>query len=274
MARRKSKRKNKDSEDFAAGIAVIVLPFVGLFFDGTRPIAIIVLLAIAAFFAIMFLWAGSIGKQAQSDLASATAKTERVVSEHLVTLANRRDALLRVDHYGVVEGKSWNKEVQHFIDKVVLPTLSEKEREVIVAGGINQFFQPLIEDRLSEFCASRTIADEIPLGTTPVEFEGMCAQVLRECGWQASTTSGSGDQGADVIGTREGIKFVLQCKLYSGAVGNKAVQEVIAAKSFYRANIAAVVTNAQFTPSAHQLANSSGIELVHFSDLRRVVESK
>lgn len=77
----------------------------------------------------------------------------------------------------------------------------------------------------------------------------------------------SGDQGADVIAQRNGTKVVVQCKMYSLPVGNKAVQEAIAAKQHYLADEAWVVTNNTYTKSAKQLAISSGVKLLHHNRL-------
>ncbi|MGH7209936.1 MAG: restriction endonuclease, partial [Acetobacteraceae bacterium] len=101
----------------------------------------------------------------------------------------------------------------------------------------------------------------------PIEFEGRCAEAMRFAGWAAQTTKGSGDQGVDVLATRDGIAVVLQCKKYNKSVGNRAVQEAFAAKAFANARYAAVVTNSQFTQSAHTLAASTGVKLLHFTDL-------
>jgi restriction system protein len=80
-------------------------------------------------------------------------------------------------------------------------------------------------------------------------------------------TQASGDQGVDVVANLAGLKVVLQCKKYSQPVGNAAVQEVIAGKAFEQAHAAAVVTNATFTPSAKQLATTTGVHLLHYSEL-------
>lgn len=103
----------------------------------------------------------------------------------------------------------------------------------------------------------------------PLEFERHCAEAMRLAGWAAETTKGSGDQGVDVVAERARIRVVLQCKRYSTSVGNKAVQEAFAAKTFARAQHAAVVTNSQFTPAARALAASTGVLLLHFTDLAR-----
>jgi restriction system protein len=80
-------------------------------------------------------------------------------------------------------------------------------------------------------------------------------------------TKGSGDQGIDIIATKDGVVVVLQCKRYSGSVGNKAVQEVLGGKEMIKANHAAVVTNSTYTKSARQLAANSGVMLIHFDQL-------
>ena len=95
----------------------------------------------------------------------------------------------------------------------------------------------------------------------------MCANTLKKNGWKTNLTPGSGDQGVDVIAKREGIRVVLQCKKYSSPVGNKAVQEVFSGKGFEDADFAAVVSNADYTAAARQLAQKNGVLLLHFDDL-------
>ena len=102
---------------------------------------------------------------------------------------------------------------------------------------------------------------------SPLEFERRCADYLKLSGWAADTTAGSGDQGVDVIAEKRGVRVVLQCKLYSRPVGNKAVQEALAGKMYAGATCAAVVTNARFTPSACNLADRTGVMLLHYTDL-------
>jgi restriction system protein len=102
------------------------------------------------------------------------------------------------------------------------------------------------------------------------EFEGHCALALNRNGWQAPVVGKSGDQGADVIAEREDLRVVIQCKKYSAPVGNAAVQEVFAAKAFQQATHAAVVSNAAFTKAAHELAATTGVMLLHVSELDRL----
>jgi len=101
----------------------------------------------------------------------------------------------------------------------------------------------------------------------PIHYEQFCALLARKCGWDANTTIGSGDQGADIVARKAGHTLVIQCKKYSKPVGNKAVQEVIAAREFTQADSAAVVSNSSYTKSAKALAHASQVHLWHHVDL-------
>lgn len=94
------------------------------------------------------------------------------------------------------------------------------------------------------------------------KFEHFCADVLKKNGFDKTTvTQDSGDQGIDIIAERDGVKYAFQCKCYSEAVGNHAVQEVYAGKTFYNCHVGIVLTNRDFTPSAIRLAEKNGILL-------------
>lgn len=94
------------------------------------------------------------------------------------------------------------------------------------------------------------------------EFERFCAQLLSKRGYEdVMVTQGSGDQGIDIIAYKDGIKYGIQCKCYSSAVGNKAVQEVFAGKAFYQCHVGIVITNNYFSDSAIALARQNGIVL-------------
>lgn len=243
-----------------------------LFNENTRWFGASVLGITVLGFGGMIFWAGrSECKEAAARLSlqkSARRKTQELVAAHLDTLANQRDVLVRADRYGVVNAQDWNKEVQHFADKVIRPKLTDEEAAAVAEFGMSTFFQDLIEDRVARHCETRPAPDRVPEGMTPLEFEGACAAILRALGWDASTTKGSGDQGADVIATKDGRCLVLQCKLYTGVVGNKSIQEVISARVFYKADLAAVVCNSAYTKSATMLATSSGVETLTYPELR------
>lgn len=98
-------------------------------------------------------------------------------------------------------------------------------------------------------------------------FESWVANALNGFGWQATVTVASGDQGIDVIAKRDGRKLGIQCKLYSSAIGNKAVQEAHAGKLFYDVDKVAVLSNSDFTRSAKDLAAATGVVLCSHHDI-------
>lgn len=96
---------------------------------------------------------------------------------------------------------------------------------------------------------------------TGSEFEEFVGVLFKKMGYASRVTQKSGDQGIDVIATRNGTKIGIQAKCYSNSVGNSAVQEAIAGKNFYKCDKALVVTNNYFTPAAIELAQTSDIIL-------------
>lgn len=95
------------------------------------------------------------------------------------------------------------------------------------------------------------------------QFEKYTANLLKKLGYSnIKVTSGSGDYGVDVLASKSGIKYAIQCKLYSNPVGNKAIQEIYSGKDFYKCDVAVVITNSTFTKAAIQLATSLNVTLI------------
>ena len=94
-------------------------------------------------------------------------------------------------------------------------------------------------------------------------YEQHVAQKMKWLGWLYVRQIGkSGDFGADITAYNFFMaKIVVQCKNYKGKVGVRAVQEVIAARQYYKAGRAAVATNSTFTRQAKQLAKKCNVEL-------------
>jgi restriction system protein len=133
------------------------------------------------------------------------------------------------------------------------------------AGGLDAIYGALAIriDTMIEEAAQRSISPELDIASRfisnpevfdprmePIDYEKHCALQLEKAGWATRLTATTGDQGADVIASRAGKAMVLQCKLYSSPVGNDAVQQVIAARQFQSADLAAVASNQSFTRSA------------------------
>lgn len=104
------------------------------------------------------------------------------------------------------------------------------------------------------------------------DFEKFLKDVFLRLGYHVALTQQTRDQGADLIIEKELVKIVVQAKFYGNTVGNKAVQEVIAAKSYYDADSCMVVTNNTFTSSAYELAKANRVRLVDGKELNSMIE--
>lgn len=106
------------------------------------------------------------------------------------------------------------------------------------------------------------------------DFEYFCAELLKKNGYtNVSITSGSGDQGIDVLATKDGIKFGFQCKRYDSSVGNYAVQEAYSGINYYNCHIGIVLTNNYFTQSAIELSNKLNIVLWNRDKLLELIKN-
>ncbi len=94
------------------------------------------------------------------------------------------------------------------------------------------------------------------------DFEYYCAQILRSNGFEdVQVTRGSGDFGADILASKDGVTYAVQCKCYDWPVGVPAVQEVFAGRAFYDRMVGAVMTNQTFTRPARTLADKLNVLL-------------
>lgn len=81
--------------------------------------------------------------------------------------------------------------------------------------------------------------------------ERAVARYLLAAGWQTVRVVGqTGDGGADVVGTINGVRWLVQVKNYRVAVGASVVEETESAAARYKAEVAVVVSAGGFTDSA------------------------
>lgn len=90
------------------------------------------------------------------------------------------------------------------------------------------------------------------------DFEIFLKELFIKMAYRVELTKSTGDQGVDLILSKNNEITVVQAKCYSSTVGNSAIQEVTAGRQHYNANKAIVVTNNYFTKSAIELAQSTG----------------
>lgn len=203
---------------------------------------------------------------------------DKEIRDQATALQIRRLQLVTTDAYGTIHLSKWAKEIGYFCNTRILSLLQ-------IEGLTDQW--PLLKARAEariEEIAQRTppgaVLNQKPLSDPrvfdpqmdPFDYERHCALLLEQAGWDARVTQASGDQGADIIATKGGRKIVVQCKLYSQPVGNKAVQEIYTAKQHQQADEAIVVSNAGYTIPARQLAATTGVHLLHHQELASFCE--
>lgn len=107
----------------------------------------------------------------------------------------------------------------------------------------------------------------------PYKYEEYIKALLMNEGFNAKRTKGSGDFGVDVIASRKGVTYAIQCKLYNHTVGAKAVQEIAVGRIHYGTDFAIVVSDNSYTNAAKSLAQSTGVILAHHNDLIHKIET-
>jgi restriction system protein len=190
-------------------------------------------------------------------------RSEFIITQHTPELIVRRRQLTTTSNYGLVDDSQWLQEVEFFIDEVIDKSGGEVRSSIEQLCTVRQ----MIDTATAGFASSRV---SFSPDMDPIEYEQMVADSLTDLGWDTRLTKVSGDQGIDVIAEMRGKRVVIQCKRYASSIGNSAVQEAFAGKSFEHADYAAVVTNAEYTRSARQLADTAHVILLHHDELSRL----
>ena len=108
-----------------------------------------------------------------------------------------------------------------------------------------------------------------------VSFEETCCQLLIQLGFDdCQMTQTSNDQGGDLVGGYKATRYVFQCKSHQKPVGNKAIQEAVAAKSIYGAARCGAISKGSFTSSASELARANYCLLFTYSDLKKALDGE
>ena len=84
-------------------------------------------------------------------------------------------------------------------------------------------------------------------------------------------TQGSGDHGIDILAEYHDVSYAIQCKCYTGNIGNSAVQQAYTGRNLYHKDIAVVLTNRYFTTQAIKEAESLGVKLWDREKLQELI---
>lgn len=105
-----------------------------------------------------------------------------------------------------------------------------------------------------------------------IAFEELACEILVANGFDlAENTPATGDFGVDILATKEGMTYAIQCKRYHEPIGIEAVQQVYAGRAYYECHVAVVLTNQTFTSHAQKLADKLGVVLWDRETLRELL---
>jgi restriction system protein len=101
---------------------------------------------------------------------------------------------------------------------------------------------------------------------TGLQFERLVAQLLTKIGLSVTSTKESGDGGIDLVAVSdqpffEG-KYIIQCKRWTGSVGEPIVRDLYGVVMSERANKGILVTTGSFTGQAEKFASHKPLELI------------
>lgn len=101
----------------------------------------------------------------------------------------------------------------------------------------------------------------------PYEFEHQVAAVLRRIGWGATVTSGSCDDGVDIVADTPNGRAVVQCKHYSKPVGPGPIRELVGVRTHFNAKLGMLVCSSGFTEGARRFGEEHELILVDMEGL-------
>jgi restriction system protein len=147
-----------------------------------------------------------------------------------------------------------------------------KERGIIFSNQeICFLLKKYIEERDFKMLKTSSIGNYHFKNLSGADFEKLLYRLYEAMGYNVQLTGGRGDQGGDLIVSKEGNRIVVQAKCYQNLVNNKAIQEAVAAKGIYNCNSSTVVTTSDFTDGALELAKVNYVYLINGKKLKELL---
>ena len=178
--------------------------------------------------------------------------------------------------------KTWWKQPANLIVgfSILVAFVSSEEGQLIIGYAVNLLIFTLLlyllyrylKRKKASFQPNYDLSDVDKMGG--LEFEHFLVPLFEKIGYRTEVTKGSGDYGADLILRKKQKKYVVQAKRYSNSIGVSAVQEIVAAMGYYKANGAMVITNSYFTPAAENLAKANKVRLIDRDELGYMIHKE
>jgi len=109
------------------------------------------------------------------------------------------------------------------------------------------------------------------------EFEDYISNLFRKLGFEVEATNYSNDGGVDLVATYKqpvfSGKYVIQCKNWSGLVGQPEVRDLYGVVMDCRANKGIIITPSDYTEQAYAFADGKNLELINGVILRQLEDA-
>ncbi|MBC7764441.1 restriction endonuclease [Microbacteriaceae bacterium] len=107
-----------------------------------------------------------------------------------------------------------------------------------------------------------------------LEFEHYVAELLRRNGFHNVSLTEKYDFGVDIITEKDGIRWGIQAKRYSGVVKADAVRQVVCGLRLYSCDRAIVITNSTYSSVAQILAAGNDCVLIDRVGLKQLKNNR
>lgn len=109
----------------------------------------------------------------------------------------------------------------------------------------------------------------------PFKFEDYIAKLYKNMGYSVKQTKRTGDGGKDMIATKNGQTYFVECKRYSDPVNVHKMRDFVGACVLGGKDVKGIyVTTSSFTNDAKSAANRIGIQMIDGNKLMSMVRSK
>lgn len=118
-----------------------------------------------------------------------------------------------------------------------------------------------VDDAVTRLISDSAIAYFVRL--SPREFESLVGRSLESRGYTVTYVGGSGDEGIDLLATKDTEHVAVQCKRYDASpITPNQIREFLGAIVNAQATAGVFVTTSSFTQAARAFAAAQSIELV------------
>jgi len=260
--------------DFIFNLIVALMPLYIIFlfaflFLNKQAFWKLLLIGLGVIVSIFFIWL----------LINRAIKDKK---EKLIEDANRLGLNNDINNFINRSGKEKGKGVwQHMgygfnLDRmrIFIKTLAEKGLKIKEIDDLEYVLTRFIDNKEEALLKGGFESKQYKFSSlSGTDFENLLVRLYELMGYIVQHPGGRGDQGGDLILNKEGQRILVQAKRRTDNIGNRAVQEAVAAKKYYDCNRVMLIGSSNFTREALELASANEVELIGKKELQGLLLS-